>query len=91
MSQCNDGRFSYVKPEDKVVRLLAESIPMELTVTKIEDGIIHTVGGWTFSVANGAEIDEDLDWNEEMTGSRLLTDEEARERGLKDSVIWRSL
>lgn len=62
--------FENVKKGDKVTRMLAGSLPMELVVTDVTDDRIHC-GSWIFSRRNGAEIDEDLDWNEEHTGSFL--------------------
>ena len=57
---------------DKVTRMLAGTIPMELAITKItEDRII--CGAWEFDKKTGAEIDEELGWGPppefEITGS----------------------
>lgn len=52
-----------IKPEDIVTRMLAGTIPIELKVEKVENGIIHLYGGWTFNQQTGMEIDEDLGWD----------------------------
>lgn len=59
-----------VKVGDTVVRMLAGTLPMELTVTGVTDKLI-VCGAWEFSRNNGAEIDRFLDWNESHTGSFL--------------------
>lgn len=55
---------------DPVVRLLAGTIPMKLKVTDIDDRFIHC-GDWKFDRATGAEVDEDLGWGPNGTGSFL--------------------
>jgi hypothetical protein len=46
---------------DKVVRMLAGTIPMELKVTEITEDLI-VCGWWTFDKRTGAEVDEELGW-----------------------------
>lgn len=67
------SKFDQLKPGDRVVRMLAGTIPMPLTVTSIENGVI-TCGAYTFNAENGGEIDEDLGWNppHTPTGSILV-------------------
>jgi hypothetical protein len=56
---------------DRVVRMLAGTIPMELVVTAVtEERII--CGAWEFDRTTGAEIDEDLGWGPQGTGSYLV-------------------
>lgn len=50
--------------------MLAGTIPMELKITAIDDKFIHC-GGWKFDKLTGAEIDEDLRWDNKQTGSYL--------------------
>lgn len=59
-----------MKPGDTVTRILV-GMPMELKVTEVTDELI-ICGPWKFSRRTGAEIDEDLGWNEQTTGSYLL-------------------
>jgi hypothetical protein len=60
-----------IKTGDRVVRMLAGTVPMTLKVTDVTDDRI-VCGAWAFSRANGAEIDEDLGWDENLTGSLLV-------------------
>jgi hypothetical protein len=74
MSDINDMKklfdLTKVKVDDIVLRTLGADGPeMRLRVTKIDD-YIHC-GDWKFSKQNGAEIDEDLGWNERYTGSYI--------------------
>jgi hypothetical protein len=50
-----------IEEGDKVVRMIAGTIPHPLTVTKVTAQVIEC-GPWMFDRATGAEIDEDLDW-----------------------------
>lgn len=63
-----------MKVGDKVIRMLAGTIPMLLPVAKLQPDLITCTGGWTFDPATGAEIDEDLKWGAPplRTGSFLL-------------------
>jgi hypothetical protein len=65
-----------MKVGDKVVRWLAGQIPMPLKVTKVT-GTTVECGPWTFDLATGAEIDEDLGWGPppRMTGSFIVSEE----------------
>ena len=54
---------------DYVTRVFAGA-PMRMKVTKISKDRIHC-RDWVFSMQNGAEIDEELGWNESRTGSYL--------------------
>lgn len=64
--------FEHIKAGDKVTRVLAGSISMELTVKSVSETVIDC--GWTFDRKTGAEIDEDLGWGAppKMTGSYLV-------------------
>lgn len=69
----NEGKeVPYPKVGDTVIRLLAGQIPMELTVTKVDDELIHC-GAWTFDAEMGIEVDEDLGWGPKygFTGSYI--------------------
>lgn len=48
-----------VKPGDVIVRDFY-GIKINLTVEKIEDGIVYTIGGWTFYQDTGLEYDPEL-------------------------------
>ncbi len=61
-----------MKIGDRVTRMLADSIPMNLLVIEIDDKFIHCGGGWKFDKITGAEIDDDLGWSNEKTGSYLI-------------------
>ena len=68
--------FEHVKAGDKVTRMLAGTIPVELNVTEVTDTEILCGPrdvGWMFDRVTGAEIDEDLGWGPppKMTGSFL--------------------
>lgn len=65
--------LEHVKVGDKVVRMLAGTIPMTLGVTGLTEKEI-LCGPYTFSKVNGAEIDHDLGWDETKTGSFLKFD-----------------
>jgi hypothetical protein len=66
-----------MKVGDKVTRLLAGTIPMELTITRLtDDRVICGEDGWQFDRKTGAEIDDELGWGPptpeepgKMTGS----------------------
>jgi len=53
-----NSSFRHIKKEDTIFRMLAGCIPMKLRVSKIDDSLIHAVGGWTFNRDTGVEIDE---------------------------------
>lgn len=55
---------------DTVTRMLGGSLPMKLKITQIKDGLIHC-GPWTFCPKTGMEIDEELGWNANHSGSYL--------------------
>lgn len=57
----------------KVTRMLAGKIPMELKVTDVTESLI-VCGPWTFDLVTGAEVDEDLGWGPPplVTGSFLI-------------------
>lgn len=62
-----------MKIGDKVTRMLAGIVPMELTITDLtKDRII--CGAWEFDRATGAEIDDYLDFGPppKITGSYLV-------------------
>lgn len=64
--------FNSVKVGDKVSRHINIGTAMILVVTGVDERI-HC-GPWTFSKINGAEIDEDLGWSEEKSGSYIIAD-----------------
>jgi len=68
--------FSHVQEGDVVTRMLAGVVPMELTVTKVGETLIHC-GEWTFDRETGVEEDDELGWGKEhrYTGSFLVDDE----------------
>lgn len=63
-----------IKAGDTVTRMLAGAVPMELKVDKVDEEYIHC-GPWKFSRKTGAEIDDELGWDESTTGSYLKTDD----------------
>lgn len=80
--------FFHIKEGDRVVRLLSESVPMILTVKKVDERLIYATSSawmtldpdedpgnfWTFERENGVEEDLGLSWGTKfgVTGSRLL-------------------
>ena len=65
-----------VKPGDKIVRMLAGTIPMELIVTEVTETEILCGArdeGYLFDRKTGAEIDEEIGWGPppKITGSYL--------------------
>ena len=66
-------KYDHIKVGDVVSRWVANMPLMKLKVTAVDETLIHC-GDWKFSRKNGAEIDEDLDWNEQHTGSYLMLD-----------------
>lgn len=56
---------------DEVIRLLGGEIPMPLKVDKVTDTLV-VCGPWEFDKTTGAEIDEELGWNSEGTGSFII-------------------
>lgn len=63
-----------VKVGDKLVRMLAGTIPVDVVVTIVREDVIYCGSadgfvsgteedGWKFNRSNGAEIDEDLGWD----------------------------
>lgn len=62
---------------DTVTRILGGAVTMQLKVTRVDEvNNLLECGPWTFSRNNGAEIDKDLNWDEESTGSMLIEPEE---------------
>lgn len=68
----NEISLLEAQPGDIAHRLLAESVPMELRITKIHEGLIFC-GPWTFDQETGIEEDSDLNWGRAfgVTGSRI--------------------
>jgi len=64
-------KIGWLKPGDTVVRMLAGEIPMPLKVTEVTEDLIKC-GPWQFDRATGAELDEELGWTVEKTGSWLV-------------------
>ena len=59
---------------DTVYRRFGTGTPVhELKVTAVDEHRIYC-GAWTFSRRNGAEIDEDLGWDEHETGSYITAE-----------------
>ena len=56
---------------DKVTRMLGGVVPMPMVVTEVTDTTV-VCGAWTFSRRNGAELDPDLGWDDEQTGSYIV-------------------
>lgn len=50
--------YNSIQPGDKIERMLAFCLPMELIVQSVSDTIIDA--GWTFDRNTGLEIDEDI-------------------------------
>ena len=74
-------KFGHIKKDDKVTRLLAGVVPMQLIVGKVDetyiycgsmDGVVSLEEGWKFLRTNGAEVDEELGWDGKVTGSFLV-------------------
>ena len=77
--------FKHLKVGDKVVRMLAGTLPMELVIIKVKGNLLYcdsepsiiTDGHyWTFDRESGAEVDDDLGWGPKygITGSYLRAD-----------------
>lgn len=62
--------LSRLRVGDPVVRWLGGTIPMPLKVTAVHGDRIEC-GHWVFSARNGAEIDPDIGWGEETSGSYI--------------------
>lgn len=72
-----------LKVGDKVRRLLAGTVPMELTVIKVDDDFIYCgtpdvpstmsdpEAAWKFNRTFGYEVDEELGWGVPQDGSIL--------------------
>jgi hypothetical protein len=52
--------FTDVKKDDTVLRMLAGTIPMKLSVTDVTEDRIICGGGWEFDRQTGYEIDDDI-------------------------------
>lgn len=64
--------FFDVKAGDRVVRLIGGRIPMMLVVSRVDEHLIHTAGGWTFRRDTGGEVDDLVGWDGlRVTGSTL--------------------
>lgn len=78
--------FMAVKRGDRVRRMLADTIPMDLYVVKVDERLIYATISesispdnnsapmWTFDRATGIEEDEQLGWGilRGVSGSRLV-------------------
>jgi len=62
--------FDGIKPGDIVTRMLAGVVPMQLEVSEVTDTQI-ICGDWKFSRLSGVEIDEELGWDSDHSGSYL--------------------
>ena len=65
---------------DKVKRIIGGSIVMALKVTEVTEKRI-VCGPWEFSRENGMEIDEDLGWDENGSGSWI-------KKGVRMTEYW---
>lgn len=61
-----------IKVGDKVRRLLGGVVPMELTVTEVDEKFIHC-GDWKFSREGGYEVDEELGWGVPDADGKIRT------------------
>lgn len=78
--------FSYLKPGDDVTRMLAGLIAMPLTVSKVTDKtIVCQPFGYVFDIKTGAEIDIELGWGINGTGSYLKKKESDHATNNRDS------
>ena len=59
-----------IKIGETVVRMLAGKIPMDLIISDITDNKI-ICGAYEFDIRTGAEIDDELGWGNDITGSYL--------------------
>lgn len=80
-----DIGFMAVKRGDRVRRMLADAVPMDLYVVRVDERLIYAAlsesvsptdeeaAVWTFDRATGIEEDEDLGWGilRGVSGSRL--------------------
>jgi hypothetical protein len=72
--------FRFVKVGERVTRMLAGRVPMEMMVSSVDEELIYC-GAWTFNRDFGYEVDLDLGWGVEvngeiMTGSFLVSPSE---------------
>ena len=72
--------FEYVTAGDVVTRILGGA-PMRLTVTSVDDELIHCGEpgvGWSFDRVTGVEVDHELGWGPMygIAGSYLVHDGE---------------
>lgn len=59
-----------LRPGDPVTRWLAATIPIDMTVTAIHDGLIWC-GPWSFDPRNRAEVDPELGFGPNCSGSYI--------------------
>lgn len=64
--------MSQLKVGDTVIRMLAGTIPMEMKITSIHEGLIWC-GPWCFDETHGYEIDPDLGWGEPGPDGKIVT------------------
>lgn len=77
--------FRHVKVGDRVTRMLAGAVPMELDVVAVDETLIHCgwsgggIDGWTFDRLSGIEVDDELGWGPRYgrTGSYLVEEQDA--------------
>ena len=70
--------LSSLKVGDRVCRMLSGVIPLNLTVSEVDqsnNGFIHC-GPWKFHKVTGGEVDEDIGWDGHTTGSFIQEVEE---------------
>lgn len=67
----NKDAFKNAQVGDSVTRVLCGELKMPLKVTKVTESRIFC-GMWEFDRVTGAEIDEELGWNEVATGSYIV-------------------
>jgi hypothetical protein len=67
----NTSQLDALQVGDKVTRMLAGTIPMQLKITQIDD-LIHC-GPWTFHRDTGCEVDLELGWDGITTTGSFIT------------------
>jgi hypothetical protein len=59
-----------LQPGDTVKRTCGSVVSTELLVSEVDDEFVHC-GPWKFSKRTSAEVNEELGWDEENTGSLI--------------------
>lgn len=72
--------FDYLKVGDRVKRYHGSGFFMDMEIVEIKDNLLVCaavekkggglfMGGWTFDIETGMEVDEDLEWGPKHGGS----------------------